>query len=101
MSTYHWSMAAAGAAAWWRSEPDGTGRPQGGRVRALDRRDATPVVPRGLREPDLCPACEADLAHSGAFHRQYAPFHPDPVSSFVRRPARDPLGVDARSRDCP
>ena len=81
----------AGSAAWWRVDRDEVGRQLGVRVRAIDEHDCTPEVPRGLRDPRLCAACDLDVPHTGAFHRQFVPFRPAPWTTLLGRPQEDPL----------
>ena len=85
------SEAGGDGAIWWRVEHDDAGRQMSVRSRAVDEYDATPEVPRERRDPRLCPACELDIAHTGAFHRQYVPFHPDLWSRLLGHEATDTL----------
>ena len=97
MEQFEWrSGTEDGVPVWWRTERDTlTGRLRSVGVRAVNQYDCTPEVPRKARDPRLCPACEHDLAHTGAFHRKYAPHRPDSISRLLGRAAKDPLVASA------
>ena len=92
MGNFEWHASeGAGTTVWWRIERDEMGRQRTVRIRAVDQDDTTREVPRTWRDPRLCEACEMDVAHTGAFHRQYSPFRPSLFAAILRRPHSDPL----------
>ena len=92
MSHFEWTAAPGTTPpAWWRVERDDCGQMLGRRVRAVSDRDTSPEVPLSLRDPGHCEACDLDVAHTGAWHRQFVPFRPSPFAGLLHRPAADPL----------
>ena len=92
MGQFEWQAAeGSGRTSWWRIERDEMGRQRSVRVRAVDQHDTSPEVPRSMRDPRLCEACDLDMAHTGAWHRQFVPFRPSAWSSLLGREQADPL----------
>ena len=99
MDRFEWQPGTEdGVALWWRVERTETGRLRSVGVRAVDDHDTSPEVPRDLREPRLCPACERDLAHTGAWHRRYAPYRPPSLPRLLGLRPSDPLAAPAPER---